>query len=96
MEQLSKAYEVLTQLSSSKGLKIDKYLLKAKLPLMVKLSSTEDGEIEIDFIDNRPVVTVKKIFTIRIDVLGITLGESEGVVKLDGFPDMPFSYNEEE
>jgi len=96
MEQLSKVYDVLTQLSSKKGFKIDKYTLKTKPSVDIRISSTEGGDIEIDFISNKPVVSVKKIFTIKIDVLGISLGETGGVVRLDNFPDIPFSYDEEE
>lgn len=97
MEQLSKVYDVLVQLSSKNGFKIDKYTLKTKPLVDVRISSTENGGIEIDFVSNKPVVSVKKIFTIKIDVLGISLGKTGGVFRLDNFPDIPFSYvNKEE
>lgn len=96
MEKLSQVYDVLTQLSSKKGFKFDKYTLKTKRSVQIRILATEDGDIEIDFISNRPVVSVKKIFTIKIDVLGISLHETGGVVRLDSFPDIPFSYNEEQ
>ena len=95
MQELSKAYDVLNKLFSKKGYRAGEYLLKSDLPVIVNISSPEDGVIDIDFIDEKPQVAVKKIFTIKIDVLGISLGESGGVIKLDNFPDMKFDYDEE-
>ena len=94
MENLSKAYEVLQQIISEDGYPVKKFRLHAKYPSVVKISSPDRDTIEIDFIDSKPKVKVKKLFTISITVLGITLKKNNGVIKLDGFPDVSFSYDE--
>ena len=96
MKELKKVYDVLTSLSSKNGFKADKYTIKAKSPVTAKVTSSEDGSISIDFTDNKPVVIVRKIIKISISVLGITLKEHGGVIRLDNFPDLPFDYGEEE
>ena len=96
MQELKKVYDVLTSLSSKNGFKADKYTIKAKSPVTAKVTSFEDGSINIDFTDNKPVVIVRKIIKISITVLGITLKEHGGVIRLDNFPDLPFDYGEEE
>ena len=96
MQELGKAYDVLNSLFSKKGYRAGEYLLKSDLPMVVKISSPEHGLIDIDFVDEKPQISVKKIFTIKIDVLGISLGESGGVVKLDNFPDKSFDYEEDQ
>ena len=95
MKELKKVYDVLTSLSSKNGFKADKYTIKAKSPVISKITSLEDGSIDIDFTDNKPVVIVRKIIKISISVLGITLKEHGGVIRLDNFPDLPFDYEEE-
>jgi|TARA_A100001037_G_scaffold41473_1_gene32570 hypothetical protein len=94
MDNLAQAFEVLQKLASEDGLKVDKYTIKGKYPAVIKVSSPDRDTIEVDFIDNKPVVKVKKIFTITLDVLGLTLKQNRGIVKLDGFPDVPFDYEE--
>lgn len=92
MNELSKIYDVLSQLTSEEGYKVDKYLIKADAPIESVIAITKEGVFDLDFIGNLPVVHVKKIFTIKVKVLGITLKESKGVIKLDGFPDVSFDY----
>ena len=95
MHELSKAYDVLMQLSSRKGYKAGEYTLKADFPIVSRISSKE-GVIDLDFIsDEKPVISVKKIFTIRIKVLGISLRKDGGTVKLDNFPDKSFKYDDD-
>jgi hypothetical protein len=95
MHELSKAYDVLMQLSSKKGYKAGEYTLKADFPLVSRISS-EGGVIDLDFIsDEKPVISVKKIFTIRITVLGISLRKDGGTVRLDNFPDKSFNYDDD-
>jgi hypothetical protein len=93
MNELQKVYDVLVQLYSSKGYKAGEYTIKAESPSVSHISRGQDGEMEIDFIDNAPVVKVKKIITIRITVLGIVLKKDGGIIKLNRFPDISFQYD---
>lgn len=95
MNELQRVYNVLAQIYSNKGYKAGKYIIKADLPSVSKISSGHDGAIEIDFIDNAPVVEVKKIITIRLTVLGIVFKRDEGIIRLNKFPDMSFKYSDE-
>ena len=93
MNELQKVYDVLTQLYSKDGYKVDRYIIKAESPSVSQVSYGSDGEIEIKFIDNAPVVKVKKIITIRITVSGIVLKKDGGIIKLHRFPDISFKYD---
>ena len=98
MNELQKVYDVLTQIYSKDGYKADKYVIKAESPSVSQVSYGSDGEIEIDFVDNAPVVEVKKIIlwlhkTISITVLGIVLKKDGGIIKLHRFPDISFKYD---
>ena len=95
MNELKKVYDVLTQLYSKEGYKAGEYVIKSETPSSSQISHGSDGEVEIDFTDNAPVVKVKKIFTIHITVLGITLKRDGGVIKLHRFPDITFEYNDD-
>ena len=95
MEGLGKAYEVLQQLISKGGYKVKNYTIHAKYPTVLKIHSPDRDTIELDFIDNKPKVKVKKLFTISLTVTGIILYSDKGVIKIDGFPDVPFDYNDE-
>ena len=95
MEGLKKAYEVLHQIISEDGYRVKKFNIHAKYPTVLKIHSPDRYTIEIDFIDNMPVVKVKKLFTISIKVLGITLKEDGGVIRLESFPDVPSDYSDE-
>ena len=95
MNELQRVYNVLTQIYSNKGYKAGKYIIKADFPSVSKISLGHDGAIDIDFIDNAPVVKVKKFITITITVLGIVLKHDGGIIKLNKFPDISFKYNDE-
>ncbi len=94
MQELKKVYDVLSSISSKKGFKVDKFTITAKSPVTAQITMS-DGEVNINFTDNTPVVTVRKIIKISISVLGITLTPTGGIVRLDDFPDIPFDYDED-
>ena len=96
MDGLGRAYEVLQQIISEDGYPIKKFKIHAKYPAVLKISSPDRDTIEIDFIDSKPKVKVKKIFTISITVLGIILKSDRGTIRLAGFPDVDFNYDDEE
>ena len=95
MEGLGKAYEVLQKLISKGGYKVKNYTIHAKYPTVLKIDSPDRDTVELGFIDNQPKVKVKKIFTISLTVTGITLYSDKGVIRISGFPDVPFDYSDE-
>ncbi len=95
MNELQRAHDVLGQLYSKEGYKAGDYIIKAEFPSVLKISSGSDESIEIDFTDNAPVVKIKKIITIRLTILGIVLKRDGGVIKLNRFPDISFTYDNE-
>ena len=72
MQELKKVYDVLSSIASKKGFKVDKFTITAKSPVTSQITMS-DGEVNIDFLDNTPVVTVRKIIKISISVLGLSL-----------------------
>ena len=90
-------YDSIMAMSSEDGLKIDKYRLKARLPLNVSVAQPSSDVISVDFLgDDKPKVEVKKIIKINVTVLGIIFGNDEWTVRLESFPDISFKYDSEE
>tara|TARA_B100000131_G_scaffold290861_1_gene303983 strand:- start:565 stop:849 length:285 start_codon:yes stop_codon:yes gene_type:complete len=92
MNELAKVYDVLTKITSEDGYKVDKYLIKMNAPIEAKISMPNEGVFDLNFVGNLPVVTFKKIIRMSVDVLGITLKNGVGIIKIDNFPDVEFKY----
>jgi len=90
-------YEVMSSIFSEDGLKISDFTLKVHSETSIDiykgaLGDVNDESIIIDFQENQPTVTIKKIIKLKLTVEGIELYKDGGLLKLDSFPDIPFKY----
>jgi len=84
-------YEFMSSLFSEEGFKVSDFTLKVQSETSIDMYKNEDS-IVIDFQENQPTITVKKIIKFKLTVEGIELNKDGGLLKLDRFPDIPFKY----
>jgi len=85
-------YEMLTQMFSEDGYSNGAFCLRLKDICSFNICK-DDEKFRIQFIENKPEVSVGKLFSLKTTVPAITLGVNGGVLELDNFPDIPFFYN---
>lgn len=91
-------FSTLTEIFSS-GFIAEGCKITCKEPIDIKVyKRPNNGWVEIDFGDNKPIVRYEKNFgfikpRVSIPVIGITFKPDGGVLKLEGFFDIPFGYS---
>lgn len=90
-------YQVMSSIFSEDGLKISDFTLKVHSETSIDIYKGAPGDVNdesiiIDFQENQPTVTIKKIIKLKLTVEGIELHKDGGLLKLDNFPDIPFKY----
>ena len=84
-------YEFMSSLFSEEGFKVSDFTLRVQSETSIDMYKNEDSII-IDFQENQPTITVKKIIKFKLTVEGIELNKDGGLLKLDRFQDIPFKY----
>jgi hypothetical protein len=84
-------YEIMSSLFSEEGFRVSGFTLKVKSETSVDIYKNNESII-IDFQENQPTITIKKIIKLKLTVEGIELYKDGGLLKLDCFPDIPFKY----
>lgn len=84
--------DILLQIFSDEGYKVNGLTVKCKSPLVANISSA-GGKSSIDFANNFPRAEVKKIITLYVYIESVVFGEQGGSIKLKNFPDINFGYD---
>lgn len=66
-----------------------------KSPAQITVSSVDADHITIDFNNNLPRATVKKIISLSLDIEGVIFKKDSGTIRLRHFPDINFDYVKE-
>ncbi len=88
---MKNAYEVMSSIFSEGGFKVSDFTVKVQSETSIDIYKNKESII-IDFQENQPTVTIKKIIRLKLTVEGIELNKDGGLLKLDRFPDIPFKY----
>jgi len=91
--KLSDYFEIAQKIFSKDGVSIGVFELKCPSLMNLKIQSTENG-IKINFQNEKPRVTVKKFIKLSLSLNGIHLSKNGGVLEIESFPDISFSYNQ--
>lgn len=87
--------DIISQAFSKSGYSISNFAISFSNNTSILITKKDDG-ININFLDNLPVVKTKKFFLpIKTEVQGICLSNDYGTIKLKNFPDMKFYYSEQ-
>lgn len=84
-------FEILTDLFSDRGFCHGAFCLSLIDHTNITLTKTDDG-FSIKFLDNQPIVKVRRLIPLKATVTGLKLETNGGVLELDSFPDISFRY----
>lgn len=85
---------IIYSIFSDSGYVIKNFNVQFPHPLDIKIIKDKENNISLDFTKSLPKVGWKKIINFTAWVQGISLGQTEGVLKLKYFPDIKFSYDD--
>ena len=77
------------------GLDLNGTKVSCKSPTQITVNSVDSDHIAIDFSNNLPKATVKKIIALSLDIQGIIFRKNSGTIKIKYFPDINFDYVKE-
>jgi len=64
-------------------------------PARITVNAIDNDNIAIDFHDNLPKATVKKLIAITLQVEGVVFKKDSGTIRIKHFPDINFDYAKE-
>jgi len=74
------------------GFDINGTKVACESPAQITVSSIDTDHIAIDFSNNLPKATVKKIISLSLYVEGIVFKKDSGTIRIKHFPDINFDY----
>jgi hypothetical protein len=91
--QIQQIRDIIDSIFSNSGYNIKNLNLQFPHPLDMKITRNNE-DITLTFTQSMPKVTWKKFISLSARIIGITLGETGGVLKLKYLPDITFSYDD--
>lgn len=92
--QLQQIRDIIYSIFSESGYSVNNLNIQLPHPLDIKIVRSEK-EISLTFTESLPKVTWKKFISISARIIGVTLGETGGVLRLKYLPDIKFSYDQQ-
>jgi hypothetical protein len=86
-------FKIVDQIFSDDGFSVKGFKIKCDkdTDINIKKNSTS---VVVSFPKNKPRITIKKIISFSIKLSGVHFSEKGGVLELDNFPDIPFTYEQ--
>jgi hypothetical protein len=91
--QIQQIRDIIDSIFSDSGYNIKNLNIRFPHPLGIQIVRDKE-DITLTFTDSMPKVTWKKFISLSARIIGITLGEKGGVLKLKYLPDIKFSYDD--
>lgn len=91
--QIQQIRDIINYIFSPNGYDIKNLNVSFPEPLDIKVIRDKNENIVLSFTGSLPKVSWQKIIRLTAWVQGITLGQSEGVLRLKYLPDIKFSYD---
>lgn len=92
--QFQQIRDIVDSIFSESGYNINNLNLQFPHPLDIKIIRDDKDNITLTFTESMPKVTWKKFIALSARIIGISLGETGGVLKLKYLPDIKFSYDD--
>lgn len=84
-------YDILNILLSEDGYSNEYISINISNPISINIKR-EENKFILSFNDNYPLIKIKKFLKISVKVSSIILGEQDGILVLENFPDIPIKY----
>lgn len=92
--QFQQIRDIVDSIFSESGYNIKNLNIQFPHPLDINIIRDDKDNITLTFTESMPKVTWKKFITLSARIIGISLGETGGVLKLKYLPDIKFSYDD--
>tara|TARA_A100001201_G_scaffold68862_1_gene63673 strand:+ start:129 stop:413 length:285 start_codon:yes stop_codon:yes gene_type:complete len=86
-------FKIVDQIFSEDGFSVKGLKVKFDKDTDINIKKN-DTSIVISFPKNEPVISIKKIISFSVRLSGLHLSDKGGVLELDNFPDIPFTYEQ--
>ena len=86
-------FKIVDQIFSEDGFSVKGFKVKFDKDTDINIKKN-DTSIVISFSKNEPVISIKKIISFSVRLSGLHLSDKGGVLELDNFPDIPFTYEQ--
>ena len=94
MLHIKEIKDIIDSIFSAGGYTVNNLNIQFPQPLDIKVVSNGDKEISLDFTKSLPKLSWKRFINITAWIQGLTLGPTEGILKLKYLPDVKFSYDD--
>lgn len=92
--QIKQIRDIINSIFSENGYDVNNLNIQFPDPLNIKIDKDDIENISLTFVGSLPKVTWKKYITFSARIIGLTLGELSGILKLKYLPDVRFSYDD--
>lgn len=91
--QLQQIKDIINAIFSEDGYNVNNLNIQFPDPLNIAIEKGDINNISLTFVNALPKVTWKKYITFSARIIGLSLGETSGVLRLKYLPDVRFSYD---
>lgn len=91
--QLTQIRDIIHSAFSSAGYDIKNLNIQLPSTIDIKILK-DDTDVSLTFTHELPKVTWKKFIALSAKIVGVTLGETSGILRLKYLPDIRFSYDQ--
>lgn len=92
--QLTQIRDIIHSVFSSAGYDIKNLNIQLPSTIDIKIIK-DDTDVSLTFTNELPKVTWKKFIALSAKIVGVTLGETSGILRLKYLPDIRFSYDQQ-
>jgi hypothetical protein len=86
-------FKIVDQIFSDDGFSVKGFKVRCDKDTDINIKKN-DTSVVISFPKNKPLVMIKKVISFSIKLSGVHFSEKGGVLELDNFPDIPFTYEQ--
>lgn len=91
--KLEQIRDIIYSVFSDAGYDIKNFNVQLPQTLDIKIVKPDATNVTLTFTNNLPKVTWKKFIALSAKIVGITLGQNSGVLRLRYLPDIHFNYD---
>lgn len=91
--KLEQIRDIIYSVFSESGYDLNNLNIQLPQTLDIKIIKQDESNVTLTFTDDLPKVTWKKFIALSAKIIGVTLGQNSGVLRLKYLPDIHFDYD---